>query len=203
MSYSDRFLESFRTAYNQCRQCFQPEQAWKEVWQSNSKWNRFMLWNPPSPQQKPVLNLTAQGMGLAYWDREPFRLDAAFIGSDSRVVGNLFFPLVVGIEHEKDVSKFEEEISKLAHIRCHLKVGITYCSASELITSPQELAKRQNQIVAWVRKCCETLNSYTTEDERTEYVYVLAVAKPNFVQDWHALSFRANDDPGQATWVTI
>ena len=123
MRWSQRFTEAFHTAYTEAKTLFSPED-WKTIWTTH--WNRFMLWNPAPPQSEPVLGITAEKMGLVYWDREPFRVDAAFVRPrpDFRLIGNLLLPLVVAIEHENDFRGFIQEIAKLTHIRCPLITGL-------------------------------------------------------------------------------
>ena len=201
MTYSEQFCNKFRSAFDLCRGSFQSEREWADVWRF--KWNNFMLWNPPEPQKKAVLEATAGGMELKYWDREPLRLDAAFTELASTSIGNLPVPLVVGLEHENDIRSFNHEIYKLAYVRCRLKVGITYASMRKPTTSAEELAECQNQIVTWAKGCFETINRYTIEDERTEYLYLLGTEEPTLTLNWYAFSFTAKSGLDSRDWHTI
>jgi hypothetical protein len=97
------------------------------VWKSGDTWNHLMLWHPYSPQTQPLLELVAIDMGFQYWNvGEPFRVDAAFVRADRRRLGSVPFPTVAAVEHENNVNTIREEMAKLLHLRCPLKVAVTY-----------------------------------------------------------------------------
>jgi hypothetical protein len=158
-----------------------------------------MLWKSPGGSQ-PILGATAAKMGLAYWDREPFRLDAAFVRPKYEVVGNLPLPLVVAIEHENDVRGFMAEIAKLTHVRCPLKVGITYA----VITtpgSPVDPSAAQANIEEWVAKVAALHE--IKEDPTTEYLYLLGVEHAPYSLQWHAYTYQVGDGPKPGSWFRL
>jgi hypothetical protein len=148
-----------------------------------------MLWDPQPPLQKPVLQLTAEKMGLRYWPREPFRFDGAFVAERHRVVGGSYpVPMIVVFEHEDKFQGFEAEIVKLGHIRCPLKVGITYTPVAIRDTVERKL-------VEWVREIRRELNEIGTEDHKFEYVYMLGVERELYMLDWYHLTFGGPTEP--------
>jgi hypothetical protein len=138
------FVARFVEAYAECRGCFPDRGRWDEVWSTH--WSRFVLWNPVAPQTKPLMRLVAEKLDLVWWDREPFRLDGGMVPSDHRVVGSCPLPLLVGVEHENDIRTFVQEIVKLGHVICPLKVGVTYLVAGTSPPSAAVIADGQQQI---------------------------------------------------------
>jgi hypothetical protein len=179
MSRSQRFLEAFGTQYAVARSMFS-NVKWEALWTDH--WNRFMLWNPLPPQQEPLLAMTAKQMGLMYWDREPFRLDAAFVTPDFREIGNIPLPLIAAIEHENDIRGFQQEIAKLAHVRCPLKVGITYSQLSVPPTD-SEILSAKTKIDTWIEGVNKLICA--KEDPSSEYVYLLGVETVRYTLEWH------------------
>ena len=103
-----------------------------------------MLWGPPPPpQRKQVLYLTAELMRLKHCPGEPLRLDAAFYPEDGCMIGKVPLPMVVAIEYENDIKTFQEELLKLALVRCPLKVGITYTAMDK--TDAKNLKRGQDR----------------------------------------------------------
>jgi len=200
MTYGKIFCDKFIEAYQECRAVFHGD-SWTQVWKWH--WNNFMLWHPVTPQVKPLLGVVAEKMNLLWWDRNPFYLDGAFIGSDYKVVGNYPLPLIAAVEHENDLRTFIQEITKLGQIRCPLKVGITYTlpipgpGQSQQITSSKE--RIQNMIV----EVSTNLNKWIGEDPKAEYVYLLGVESQLLELDWYSLRFMAGDDPTVAAWTKL
>ena len=193
---AERFPQAFVDAYWACRKCFS-DKAWRGVWESPELWNRFMMWNPPPPQKKPVFKLTAETIGLAHWDRQPFNFDGAFLVRPYHVIGNIPVPIAAVFEHELDIETFREEIVKLAYIRCPFKIGITY-------TIPKRNAiEWEAQIVEWTDSLLQTLQPYTLEDKGTRYVLLLGVEKPALELSWWALSFSTKSGPTRASWKEL
>jgi hypothetical protein len=197
MTYGELFCNKFIEAYQECRAAFDRDR-WPEIWKWH--WNNFMLWNPESPQIKPLLRIVAEKMNLKYWEHEPFRLDGAFILSDSKPIGNYVLPIIVAIEHENDLRTFIQEITKLAHIRSPLKVGITYTSAVPGPVSQQIIISSQQRIKETVIEISNSLNKWISEDPKAEYVYILGVESQLLELDWYALHFMAGTDPAMAVW---
>jgi hypothetical protein len=152
-------------------------------------WNRFMLWNPEGPLDKAVLRLTAEKMGLEHWERQPFTFDGAFLGKSFRLVGNTPVPIIAVFEHENDIRGFEQEVLKLACMRCPLKIGLTY-------SKPESRSKSEAQILDWVRDTLREVGERVAEDLRSEYVYLLGVDRLPFGADWYHLTFDAASGPG-------
>jgi hypothetical protein len=197
MSLTEQFIQAFVASYKDANAFFQGAE-WEQVWKFH--WSRFMLWNPPSPQVRPVLQMTADRMGLMYWDREPFRVDAAFVRPDFRLIGNLPVPLVIAIEHENDFRTFEQEIAKLAHIRCPLKVGITY---SLLSVPPKEVEveKLLKQIKNWLSEINDLIE--IEESPRTEYLYLIGVENLRLTLEWYTYSYIAGNGYDKGLFVKV
>ena len=200
MTYGKIFCDKFIDAYKECRALFKGE-SWSQIWKWN--WNNFMLWNPIAPQTKPLLGVVAEKMNLIWWDREPFRLDGAFIRLDSKVVGNYRLPIIVAVEHENDLRTFVQEITKLAHIRSPLKVGITYTSPIPGPASQQLILSSQEKIKSVVIEISTSLNKWVGEDPQTEYVYLLGVESQPSELDWYALGFVAGSDYASGVWTKL
>jgi hypothetical protein len=186
MGYSDTFRRAFAEAYAECHDIFANEAGRQDY---HVDWNRFMLWRPEPPLEKPVLQLTAEKMGLKYWDREPFRFDGAFVAKPYRVVGKDYpIPIIAVFEHESKIAGFEKDVVKLAQIRCPLKIGITY-------TEAEAQGSAEGKISEWVREIRRELNELTEEDHKCEYVYLLGVDKQPYMVDWYHLTFDAASEP--------
>lgn len=197
MSLAEQFIQAFITAYKDAKTLFQGAE-WEQVWKFH--WNRFMLWNPPSPQDRPVLLMTADRMGLMYWDREPFRVDAVFVRPDFRVIGNLPVPIVIAIEHENDFQTFDQEIAKLSHIRCPLKVGITY-SLLSVPAKEQEIDNLLLQMKNWLREINNRIEIEEAQD--VEYLYLIGVEKPGLILEWYAYSYTAGGGSDKGLWEKV
>jgi hypothetical protein len=197
MPSASTFLEKFLEAYRECRSVFD-DSAWESVWSKH--WSRFVLWNPPAPQVKPLFGVVADKLGLKWWDREPFRLDGALVPLDCTVTGNYPVPLLVGIEHENVVQTFKEEITKLVHIRCPLKVGITYVMATAEFPSPSVIAYWQDYLRNSIEEVSQIMDSYLREDPTTEYLYLVGVEGRLRELDWFALRYTAGSGVGVASW---
>lgn len=179
MGWAMSFARGFQAAYDEARALFLPD-AWKRLWVTD--WNRFVLWHGVPPQSKSLLEMTAERMGLDYWDREPFRVDAAFVPHGRQVIGTLPLPLIVAIEHENAFRGFREEIAKLVHIRCPLKVGITY----SLLGSPSrdpDISSARSQIENWIAEVDKLVSA--REDPANEYLYLLGVESEPFTLEWN------------------
>jgi hypothetical protein len=195
---TDQFISSFLTAYKQAASLFQSP-AWDDVWRQH--WSRFMLWNPPPPpQQRPVLGMTADGMGLTYWEHEPFRVDAAFVRPNFSVIGNLPLPLVVAIEHENNLRTFKQEIATLSQVRCPLKVGITYCMLTPAARDP-DLDVLQLKIKKWIRDITDQLE--IGEAPETEYLYLIGLESQGLNLDWYAYYYTAEQGCSAGTWKRV
>lgn len=197
MTFGQIFCNKFIEGYRECRALFQGD-SWSQVWYKH--WNNFMLWNPIAPQVKPLLRVVAEKMDLVWWDREPFRLDGVFVRPDFKLVGNYPLPIIVGIEHENDLRTFVQEITKLAHVRCPLKVGITYTLAVPGPVPQEVVTRSQEYIKNMVTEISISLNKCIAEDPQAEYIYLLGVEFQFLELEWYALHFMAGTDPGGGVW---
>ena len=109
-----------------------------------------MLWNPPLPQEKPVLRFTAERMELTYWEREPLTLDGAFVSKTYKAFNKLPVPIIVALEHENSIGGFVQEMFKLSYVRCPVKVGITYTNIHAPITTKEKLRECKTKIEGWL-----------------------------------------------------
>lgn len=161
------FVVNFAEAYNECRGYFTDPAQWSDIWTKH--WSRFVLWNPLPPQPKPLMKLVAEKLGLLWWDREPFRLAGAMIPADYQEIGNYPVPLLIGIEHENNVSTFVEEIVKLAHVICPLKVGVTYVLGGSALPSAGDVTGTQERILRLAQTALCDRNRYVGEDPASEF----------------------------------
>jgi hypothetical protein len=195
------FCAAFNKEYAATRLMYSKEE-WKHVWDSNEAWNHLMLWNPDPPQVRPLLELVADEMGFEYWNKgEPFRIDAAFVHEDRRVPGSVPFPMLVAIEHENAVNTLEEEMAKLLHLRCLLKIAITYPPPGAR-NGPQ-VVLWQDKIKSWAQKMEASLGRYTGEDPAAEYLFLLGVEEEPQLHVWNALSFSSGSKVSDAPWQRI
>jgi hypothetical protein len=141
-------------------------------------------------------------MGLDYWEREPFKLDAAMLGTNWRRIGTYPCPIVVAIQHENHWQGFDEEIVNLLHIRSPLKVGITYVSV------PKERGQAQKTIQANASEIWHRISKHVLEDSTTDYLFLLGVASEATTSiesdlEWFSLMFTAQQDPASRSWVAL
>jgi hypothetical protein len=154
-----------------------------------------MIGNAQPYLDKPVLRLAAEEMGLKYWDGEPFRFEGAFVRENHRVVGNYRVPIIAVFEHELDIHGFEQEVIKLAHISCPLKIGITYSNYWMPTTTEQVRRECENLIWKWTSDAFRQLSPYTKENPESEYVYLMGVDEQPFELSWYHLTFNAGSWP--------
>jgi hypothetical protein len=195
------FVSKFAEAYDECRGCFTDPSQWSEVWAKH--WSRFVLWNPVNPQPKPLMRLVAEKLGLLWWDREPFRLDGAMIPADHQVIGNYPGPLLIGIEHENNVGTFVEEIVKLAHVICPLKVGVTYMLGGTALPTISAVADALQRLRRLAQTALSDRNRYVREDPATEYLFLLGVESNLRECEWSALAFTADAGCQNPVWSGI
>jgi hypothetical protein len=188
------FTDAFVGSYREAKLSLSPE-AWKASWDP-IPWTQLMLWRSPLGSQ-PVLEATAAKMGLVYWNREPFRLDAALVRRTHTVIGNLALPMVVAIEHENELGGFIEEIAKLSHVRCPLKVGITYAVAAAS-DRPVDARGAQAAIDEAIGKVAALHES--KEDPDSEYLFLLGVESSAYNLDWYAHAYHVADGPEAGSW---
>lgn len=201
MSLGERFEQGFIGCYSRLRAGF-PDPQWRGIWPDGHAWNCLMLWNPSPPQTRPLLEMVADAMGLNYWNvGEPFRVDAVFVGKYVRR-GSVPFPTLVAIEHEHTIRTIDEEIVKLLHIRCPLKVCITYGLHE---SGPID------KVISRSRECIQTLTgtlegelaAHVSEDLKTTYLYLLGIEARSFELEWHALRFLAGEGAKGAEWHVL
>jgi hypothetical protein len=200
-NYSAQFCEAFGQSYARIRNAYS-DGEWVRVWLNGDAWNHLMLWNPYPPQAQPLLQLVATEMKLQYWNiGEPFRVDAAFVDSDRRVLGSVPFPVIAAIEHEHNVKTIREEMAKLFHIRCPLKVAITYASPN--VTTGERLALCEEEIKSCIKDLSDTLTRYVGEDPAAEYLFLLGVEEQRYALTWKFLTFSAGSEVANSIWKEI
>jgi hypothetical protein len=197
-NYSAQFREAFGGSYARIRDAYSDDE-WARVWLNGDAWNHLMLWKPYPPQDQPLLQLVATEMGLQYWNvGEPFRVDAAFVPSGRRVFGSVPFPVVAAIEHEHNVGTIQEEMAKLFHIRCPLKVAITYAPPKAI--GGEGLTLWERKIQSWAKELSDTLTRYVSEDPATEYLFLLGVEGKGYALMWKFLTFSAGSQIANSIW---
>jgi hypothetical protein len=125
------------------------------------------------------------------------------VPSDHRVVGSCPLPLLVGVEHENDIRTFVQEIVKLGHVICPLKVGVTYLVAGTSPPLAAVIADGQQQIRRLAEGSLSARNQYVREDPATEYLYLLGVESRMRECEWFGLTFTAAAGPGTAAWFPL
>jgi len=191
-----RFLES----YAECRAQFASEKSWHEIWSNH--WSHFILWNPMPPQQKPLMKVFAEKLSLEWWDGEPFRLDGAMVPRTWDSVGNYRLPILVAVEHENDYRTFKQEIVKLAHIVCPLKLGVTYLLVGPKGRDQERETSLLAEIHATVSRTLSQRKTYVSEDPNTRYMFILGSEVRTEEFAWHYLSVSAGEDPNDARWMS-
>lgn len=197
MPYADSFCAAFLKSYLACRNDYGGDRLrWREVISDPYQWSSCMLWAaPPAPQCRTVLGLTAEAMGLRDWGHEPFSLDAVFLPHDAQTRGRYPFPIIVAIEHENDIRGFGSEIAKLVHIRCPLKVGITYAWPY------RDVDRCRKRIEDDARAVAKVVGAHTSECVHAEYLYLLGVdERSDGDLAWHALAFDAEAGVDSGQW---
>lgn len=204
--YARRFVDAFCNAFRECRDLFD-DAAWARVWDTSfeekGSLNHFMLCEPtPQPQSTPVLHATARKMGLQVCPGEPLRLDLVFYPVERNLVHKCPSPVLVAIEHENRIHTIRDELNKLAHVRCPLKVAITYTSIHTLGTA-SSLDQWKHSIRKELGSVLTVLGEHSLEDDRTEYLVLLGHEEIKRSFDWHALSFTAKNGIESAAWSRI
>jgi hypothetical protein len=209
---ADAFLRAY--AAGQARY---PDDAWRRLWTSSQPryWDEFLLapgppklWDGAAWQERSVLQATAGQLALEYVAGAPFNVDGVLGTAGARRIGTLPVPIVVAVEEEENVTKFDAAIARLHLVRCPIKVGITYVAWGRDYGSDDEMEDGQEQrretyqarIAASVAKIAEIANQHTLEDSRIEYVILLGVEKLRFTYEWYRLSFNAGDGVSHARW---
>jgi hypothetical protein len=204
--YARQFVDAFCNAYRECRALFNAT-TWASVWDTDSlkkgSLNHFMLWSPPPlPQPTPVLYLTARKMNLEACAGEPLHLDAAFYPQGGSMVQRCPLPILVAVEHENRINGFRDELNKLAHVRCRLKVGVTYTEVNRLPTHAR-LGECKAKIKRELADILDTHSKHTTEDAGVEYLIILGHESSRRHLEWHAWSFAVGDGLQSSGWRRI
>ena len=202
MATATDFCVKFAQAYQECRDYFTDVALWEKVWTTHY-WSNFVLWNPVAPQPKPLMRVVAEKLELVWWDREPFHFDGVMVPPDHQRIGNYPLPLLVAVEHENNIRTFREEIVKLAHMICPLKVGITYMPTVRVPPDAKEVLDCQKQIEHLVEVIILNRSKYIKEDPKTEYLYILGVESRIRELQWCALSFSADAGVTSGVWHEI
>jgi hypothetical protein len=193
------FIAAFSAAYREARALYERDE-WVKLWGKpyNEFWNWFMMWKsnrPATCRGRSVLEVSAERLGLEYWEREPLKLDGAFYREDAQLDYDLPFPMVVALEHQNFDINFRHEIRKLMSVRCPLKVGITY-TWDNRGPSFCEHEKRREVVRQAVRAEYDRIASVVAEDPRIEYAFLVGSEESSRECTWYALAFSAGAGPG-------
>jgi hypothetical protein len=184
---AQEFARAFLESYNHCRRLYSG-QEWATIWGTNNLWNWFMMWTTNRPgllKSEAVMAKTASTLGLAYWEREPLKLDGALYINDETPEHGFPFPLVVALEHENDSRTFGSEIQKLLSVRCPLKVGVTYS------LNVQEHASTRECLQQLIERKYRRIAAIVGEDAKTENLFLLGCEEALREITWYALTFSA------------
>lgn len=200
---AQHFLSSFLMAYDQARSSLS-EELWEAICNSWDKWNRFMMYKTgpkPAGVEKSVLERTAEGMALEYYEREPLRLDGILHSKTESDFSGFPFPILIAIEHENDYRGFGEEIVKLLTVRSPLKVGITY-TFFEVASNRSEKRERAFEKIRRVALTdFDKINQAAREDESSEYLFLVGDEFELRKFRWHAMIFSAGRGPAESKFV--
>ena len=95
------------------------------------------------------------------------------------MVGVCPLPILVAVEFENNIATFSSELARLVHIRCPLKVGITY-TTTQMPGTPEMLNRSRQKAQRDLQSMLAIMAKLTPEDARTEYLILLADEAP----DW-------------------
>lgn len=193
---AEAFARAFVAAYREARASLD-DAEWSAVWDDTSKWNWFVLWGPRSP----VVERAASRVGLEYYQRELFQFDGVFTRREPQHVGVYRFPLAGVVEHENDIRGFEVEIAKLCHIRCPLKVGITYVLQPP--PAGRDAAGWRERVMEWATLHSEQANREIRESPETEYCLLVGVQTAVRELQWWTLCFNAEQGAADAKWCVV
>ena len=90
--------------------------------------------------------------------------------------------LVVAVEHENDATDWNDEVIKLAHVRCPLKVVIGYNACDN--RDDGDYIK-----LAFVAECLQQLLCFNS-DHKDEFLIILGNCKGTNRQDYDAFDYR-------------
>lgn len=207
---------AFLRAYAAGRACF-ADDAWSRLWTSAQPryWRDFLLapgrpqlWDGSPPLGRSVLQAAADDLDLDYVAGAPLNVAGALGPKGGRKVGTLPVPVVVAFDEEENVTRFEGGIAQLTHVRCPIKLGVTYVAWGRDYGSDDEMQDGQERrreeyqarISASFARIGEIANRHTLEDARIEYVVLLGVEKAQQTLEWYRLHFTAADGPARSRW---
>lgn len=202
MTMVENFIDAFRRAFQEARHRLAAE--WDTTWSTQTNWNHLMIQTTAdlNPRPPTVVEHTAKLMDIKCWPGEPFSLDAVFVPKECRREGPYPYPILVALEHENEVSGFDNEITKLHYIRCPLKVGITYALMGKNNALPRT-SEYQTQIGATAARVAAELARYTRETPETKYLFLVGSEESPRTLTWHALEYGASDSPRSANWKSL
>lgn len=171
---SEVFLNSFRSTWNETL-LDNPAEYLNPWYFGKPGWTKFMMCEN-GICYKMLNDLRNYDKEMKYV-REVYTVDGLFIGGDNLFRKNLQYPsnIYVLIEHENNAN-VEEEMWKLIHWRCPLKVIFMYDYA--------ESEKKDAQKSEWIISKLKTLytmhdlcNHFHGENPETEYLLLVGARK--------------------------
>lgn len=193
MGSAKDFRTEFVAAYRAARERHHDD--WDAIWSDVNRWSALMIYNAkPSSDEDAVVRTVASQLGLSCHPGEPLRVDAVFVKGNA--AKRVSFPALVAVEHENVWQTFAVEIQRLLSIRCRLKVGITY----SLRDPNNPFAERHSCIARMIENNFNTINSEISEDNNTQYLFLIGTEVEVRELEWFSFEFRAGDGPrrGQA-----
>jgi hypothetical protein len=164
--------------------------GWRTRWTNTYEWSRFMIYGDNNVNNS-VVHATANKLNLIRYGGEPLRLDAVF--SESR---ELWFPMIVALEHENSPYTFNSEIWSLLSVRVPLKVGINYALRDP--RSPQDAVIES--IRSAIARQFELIDNVTREDSRSEY-FLIGREGLEYELEWLSLAFTAGRGPRNVDFI--
>lgn len=140
---------------------------------------------------KKLIHKIVRESGLSV-SHEYFRIDTIgwsgkYLELDEKEAKNLglkrhLWNLKIAVEHENDKKDWLDEVIKLVHIRCPLKVIIGYnrCDQRD---------KQEKDKLAYVAKCMQMVKAFHTADQE-EYLIILGNAKGSNGKSYTCFDYR-------------
>lgn len=140
---------------------------------------------------KTLIHEIVENSGLSA-QHEYFRIDT--VGWDGRYLeldekrakevglNRHLWDLKIAVEHENDKKDWLDEVIKLVHIRCPLKVIIGYNHCDQR-------GEPEREKLAYAAKCMQMVNAFNTAD-REEYLIILGNAKGSNGESYTNFDYR-------------
>ncbi len=165
---------------------------WDIVWgayKETRTWTEFMM------PYGAFFDRTCKRLSLTYY-KELYSIDAAFVGGEDLFRSDLAYPSQVHVllEHENGPN-VEEEMWKLLHWRCPLKVLVFY-DYPEKSTSAPSLSGWGAQKLKALEEMRQKVVDFLPEHEAVTYLYIIGQTTSNeSIRWWSATDNSSQPEP--------